>query len=370
MKLSRHLIVLLVLFVFSRYGFSAETTNRLHITFPDARLTVNGLAWFEEDKPVLHRLPARLKETFRKPVWDLAQDPAGGRIRFQTDSLKLVVIAQNPNASTMHHMTSVGQNGLDLYVDGHYIGSAWPDKDAKIRADWRLGETPQMRDVTIYLPLYKPITVSELIFDPGASIQAPSKFALPKPVVYYGSSITQGGCAENPGLSYQAIVSRWLNVDHVNLGFSGNGLGELAVAQAIAEIDAAAFVLDYWGNPSSEVYRTTMPVFVDTLRAKYPKTPILITGAYYFSNEVVNHERAATQNEKRKIASDFVAARRKAGDKNVYFVDGREMLSPEQAEGLVDGVHANSLGFYFCAKGLEPYLRKALGLSAGRTKHY
>ena len=42
------------------------------------------------------------------------------------------------------------------------------------------------------------------------------------------------------------------------------------------------------------------------------------------------------------------------------FVDGLKMLSPEQAEGLVDGVHCNSLGFYFNANGLEPFLRKAL----------
>jgi lysophospholipase L1-like esterase len=266
-------------------------------------------------------------------------------------------------------MTTIGQSGLDLYVDGRFIGSAWPNKEAKIRANWRLSETRQMHDVTIYLPLYKPITISEIILDADAKIEAPSKFALPKPVVYYGSSITQGGCAENPGLSYQSIVSRWLNLDHVNLGFSGNGLGEPAVAQAIAEIDAAVYVLDYWGNPSAEVYSSTMPVFVDILRAKYPKTPILITGAYYFSNECVDRGRAATQDAKRKIARDFVAERNKAGDKNIIFVDGREMLSPDQAEGLVDGVHANSLGFYFCAKGLEPYLRKVLDLPGGNTKH-
>jgi hypothetical protein len=86
-------------------------------------------------------------------------------------------------------------------------------------------------------------------------------------VVFYGSSITQGGCAENPGLSYAAMLGRALKVDFINLGFSGNGLGEPAVAQAIAEIDAAAFVLDHWPNPSLEVYRSTMPGFVATLRA-------------------------------------------------------------------------------------------------------
>ena len=354
-------IVFLFVMFFARY-VAAESTNALHIPFPDARLTVNGLYWFEEDKPVLRRLPARLKDTFRPPVWSLAQSPSGGRIRFRTDSLTLVVVAQNPDASTMHHMTSVGQNGLDLYVDGHFIASAWPNKEAKIRADWKLGVEKKMRDVTIYLPLYKGIAVSETIFAADSKIEAPSPFTLPKPVVYYGSSITQGGCAANAGLSFQSIVSRRLNLDHVNLGFSGNGLGEPAVAQALAEIDAAAYVLDYWANPSVEVYRDTLPGFVDILRAKHPKVPILLTGPFYFSKERVDSVLAAKQDEKRKVARDFVETRRKAGDGNISFVDGNEMLSSEQVEGLVDGVHGNSLGFYFCANGLEPHLRKVLGL--------
>lgn len=343
-------------------GTRAESSNDLHVVFPDARLAVSGLYWFNEDKPLLCRLPARLKDTFRPAVWGLAQSPAGGRIRFRTDSLTLVVVAQNPDASTMHHMTSVGQNGMDLYVDGYFIASAWPNKDGEIRADWRLGAGRKIRDVAIYLPLYKAISVSEIVLGENSIIEVPSPFALPKPVVYYGSSITQGGCAANAGLSYQSIVSRRLNIDHVNLGFSGNGLGEPAVAQAIAEIDAAAYVLDYWANPSAEVYRDTMPVFVDILRARHPKTPILLTGPFYFSRERVDPGLASTQDAKRKIARDFVEARRKAGDGNIRYVDGSEMLSSGQVEGLVDGVHGNSLGFYFCANGLEPHLRSVLGL--------
>lgn len=339
-----------------------DSPDAQHIRFPDQRFKVSGLAWFDEDKPVLRRLPARLKETVRPAVWSLAQDPSGGRIRFKTDSARLAIVAQNPDASTMHHMTTIGQSGFDVYVNGQYVNSAWPDKNGKIVKEWSLGPKGPMREVTIYLPLYKPVTVDELVFDKEARWEDPAPFARPKPVVYYGSSITQGGCAENPGLSCQAIVSRWLNLDFVNLGFSGNGLGEPEVARALAEIDAACFVLDYWANPSAEVYRETLPGFVEALRTKHPKTPILLTGPYYFSAEAVSPETKARQDEKRRTARAFVEARRKAGDPFIAYVDGFEMLSPEHADGLVDGVHANSIGFYFCAKGLEPHLRKALGL--------
>ena len=36
-----------------------SSTERRHVSFPDPRLAVHGLPWFDEDKPVLRRLPLR-----------------------------------------------------------------------------------------------------------------------------------------------------------------------------------------------------------------------------------------------------------------------------------------------------------------------
>jgi len=336
-----------------------DSSNAQHISFPDARLVVNGLAWFQEDTPALRRLPMRLKDSFRPPVWNLAQQPSGGRIRFKTDSTRIGLRAQNPDTSGMHHMTTIGQSGFDIYVDNEYRGSAWPDKSGDIIKEWPIGKNPVFREITLYLPLYKGVTVKEIVVESNARIEKPAGFALKKPIVFYGSSITQGGCASNPGMSYEAQVARWLNVDFVNLGFSGNGLGEPALADVVSEIDAACFVLDYWGNPTPEVYKESLPNFVATLREKYPKTPILITSPYFIAAETVAQTERAIE-EKRNAAKDFVIQRRKGGDKFISFIDGLEMLSREHAYGLVDGVHCNSLGFYFCAKGLEPHLKKAI----------
>lgn len=328
------------------------------IAFPDERLPVFGLPWFAEEKPALRRLPTRLKDTFRKPVWDLAQHPSGGRIRIRTDSLRLTLTAQG-DANAMHHMPSVGQNGFDLYVDGEYVNSAWPDKTGKIVKTWDVGPDKKLRDITLYLPLYKAVAIQSVELEKAARLESPTPFALPKPIVHYGSSITQGGCASNAGMSTQAIVSRRLNVDFVNLGFSGNGLGEPALAEAIAEIDAAGYVLDFWGNPTPEVYEAALPPFVDILRKKRPDAPIVVTSPFWFPAEALGGKVAEAQRRKREIARAFVAARK---DPRMFFVDGLEMLNREQAAGLVDGVHANSLGFWFCANGLEPHLRKAFGL--------
>lgn len=343
-----------------------EVPGARSLSLVDEPVQVAGLAWLREEPSVLRRLPARMKDRVSPAVWGLAQHPSGARIRFRTDSLRLGLVAKNPDASTMHHMTSVGQNGFDLYVDGQYRSSAWPDAKGLIQREWTLSEDRRMREVTLYLPLYKAVTLERLVLESGAALSMPTPLARPRPVVFYGSSITQGGCAENPGLSYTAILGRSLNLDFINLGFSGAGLGEPAVAEAVAEIDAEAFVLDYWANPSPEVYRDTLPGFVDTLRRRHPRTPILVTGPFWFPAEAGSSLLHAQQEAKRKTAREFVAARRKAGDRAITFVDGLEMLSPSQGSGLVDGVHPNSLGFQTCADGLEPHLRRALRLPPRR----
>ena len=241
----------------------AETeTARQQIPFPNPRLTVSGLPWFHEDQPVLRRLPLRLKDQLRPPVWDLAQHPSGGRIRFRTDSTTIGLLAENPYFSNMHHMASVGESGFDLYVGPDYLGSAWPDAAGKIDKQWRVGTARRMRDITLYLPLYKSVTVRELNLDPEARLEPATPYAMRKPIVYYGSSITQGGCASNPGGSCQAILERRLHADFVNLGFSGNGMGEPVLAEAITELDPSVIVLDFWGNPKVDQYAAALPVLL------------------------------------------------------------------------------------------------------------
>jgi hypothetical protein len=336
----------------------------LRLAFPDERLTVSGLAWFKEESPALRRLPTRLKATIPPRAWNQAEAPSGGRIRFTTDSQTVAIVAQGTTNPPPAHLTAIANGGVDIYVDDVYFGSAAPDARGDVRHQWTLGQAAASREITLYLPLGRPLSLREILLAPGARISGPRPFALAKPVVYYGSSITQGLAASNPGVTYQALLGRWLNVDFVNLGLSGNGFGEPALAEATAEIDAACFVVDYWANPTTAVYRETLPRFVEVLRAKHPLTPILVTGPYYNPSEDQPGDAGARQLEKRVVAREFVAARRRAGDERIFHVDGLEMLSKAQADGLVDGRHANSLGFYFCAQGLEPHLRRALGLPA------
>ena len=112
-----------------------------------------------------------------------------------------------------------------------------------------------------------------------------------------------------------------MNTDFVNLGFSGNGLGEPALADAVAELDASCFVLDFWGNPTPEVYEKNLPPFVETIRKKHAGTPILVTGPIYFPGESAGGPLADAQNRKRAFGRSFVEERRKSGDARIEWVD-------------------------------------------------
>jgi hypothetical protein len=266
--------------------FGAEPAPApLRISFPDSRLAVNGLAWWKETQPALKRLPDRLKATVPPKVWSLAQSPAGVRVRFRTDS---VLIRVEAKTGTFKVATSpaLGLIGIDLYVNGRYHGSTLSQKDdGLIKQEWHAGVAPEMRDITLYLPIGSPAVIQTITLDATAKVEPARAYAKPNPIVYYGSSITQGAQTSNPGMAFPCVLGRWLDMDFINLGFSGNGKGEPALAPAVAEIDAACFVLDYWANPTPEQFKDTLPGFVDIIRATYPNTPIIIPGPYYNPSE-------------------------------------------------------------------------------------
>ena len=215
--------------------------------FPDAQFSVDGLPWFVENGRELFRLPVQLKDTFPRSVWSLAQSPSGARIRFRTDSTVLAIRLEYPRTPAMNNMHAFGQSGVDLYVGATYWGNMSADKDARPgkiyeHVYFNFPDAPRAeREITLYLPVYEPVKVVALGLDEHAQIKSPRPFALAKPVVYYGTSITQGGCASRPGMNYEAILGRRLNIDFVNLGFSGSGKYEAEVARPVAGIDVSVF---------------------------------------------------------------------------------------------------------------------------------
>jgi lysophospholipase L1-like esterase len=328
------------------------------VTKPPCRLS--GLAWFGQEKQ-FRRLPANLVPATNEGVDYLSWHTSGAMVRFRTDSPNLAIRAELRDPATMPHMPASGSAGFDLYMGTgktiKFHKNARPTNgETEVSGPLVENLSPQMRDFILYLPLYNGVKKLEIGISPEASLEAPSPFTYEKPILFYGSSITQGGCASRPGNAYTHLLTRWLDANLINLGFSGSGKGEPALAKAIASLDLSAFVMDYDHNaPNPEHLEQTHAAFFRTFRARRPDTPVVILSKCDFDSS------PAANAARRDIIRKTYETARAEGDRNVYFVDGETLFGTHNRDACtVDGCHPNDLGFMRMAKGILPVLQTAL----------
>ncbi|TLS50817.1 hypothetical protein FE782_18840 [Paenibacillus antri] len=326
-----------------------------------------GFPWIERDGKY-RRLPLSSQTSIREPVHALADCTAGGQIRFTTDSPFLHLSVKLTAPADMYHMPATGQCGFDCYVGGprrkRYVGTTKfrPGADAYESVLFE-GFDRRKREVTIHFPLYQGVEEVYVGLAKDASIASPGEFDDDGRIVFYGTSITQGGCASRPGMAYPNIVGRRLNLECVNLGFSGNGKGEAELARIIRGIDRLKLlVLDYEPNVSLEQFQETLPVFVDLLRSEHPALPILVVSGIKSAlgdfQEAVRLKRELC----RDFARDFVLERRSSGDLNLRFLNGDALLGRRYEECTVDGVHPTDLGFQRMSDAMAKAIRSMLAM--------
>jgi len=322
------------------------------IVWTDARqFTIEGKGWAATEAPY-DRLPAKAKGVVRDPVWELSRDSAGYCVRFLTDAPSIHVKWDLLKPSlAMNHMPATGVSGVDLYAgrsDGgwRYVGTGRPAQQAGNEATFA---NPGAQEFVLNLPLYNGVTSVSLGVAAGQAL-APLTAPRGKPVVFYGTSITQGGCASRPGMAYPAIVGRRLNVPIINLGFSGNGQMEPELADLLAELDPAVYVLDALWNMSPQFVSERTAPCVRKLRAAHPDTPIVLA-----EDSTIR----TTPTAKGKILREVFARLQQEGVTGLYFVSAEGMMGPDD-QGTVDGCHPTDLGFMYQAevfiKALQPIL--------------
>jgi hypothetical protein len=197
----------------------------------------------------------------------------------------------------------------------------------------------------------------------GASLRSPPRYRLERPVVVYGTSITQGGCASRPGACHTNILSRGLNVPFINLGFTGSGRGEPEVAQSVASVrDPALFVLDYEANSNLDGLTQSMPDFIGILRNQHREVPILVVSKIRYAQEALKSEPDTLRSREacKAFQRHLVQKLRAAGDRHIHFLDGSRLLGRDFHECSVDGAHPTDLGFFRMADGLGPAIAKLL----------
>ena len=327
-----------------------------------------GFAWYATDRRY-RRMPLHPPQPLPDAVDMLANHTAGGQIKFQTDSPRLSVRAKLVGPADMDHMPCTGQCGVDCYLgmprrQRFCSVTRFGQRDAAYECIMFDALPRELRNVVLNLPLYMGVQELAVGLAPDARVLPPPPPAIGRPAVFYGTSITQGGCASRPGMAYTNILSRRLNVEIVNLGFSGSGRGEPEVARSVALVgQPAAFVLDYAPNTDGpEHLAKTFPTFVRILRESHPSVPILALSRIRFSHDVFEPGWEKHRVGFEAMLRNAVAELQEAGDRQVSFHSMADALGDDFDECTVDGVHPTDLGFLHMADALEPVMRRLLEL--------
>lgn len=316
-----------------------------------------------ERKHEFDRLPASAEGKVTKEVWGLGQDSSGMLLRFKTDAAAIWADYTLRDAKLAQpNLTAIGASGLDLYARDpqgkwRWVGVTKPTT-REVRQEIVARMTAEPREYMLYLPLYNGVENLQIGLPPGAKFEAvaPSK---DKPIVFYGTSITQGASASRPGMTHTSILGRRLDRPVINLGFSGNGRMDAAVGDLLVKIDAAVYVIDCLPNMGAAMVRQRCIPLVKQLRAAKPEVPIILVEDRRNTNSWIQPERNRHHEENHKALRECMDALTAEKVPGLFYLPGDDLLG-DDSEAATDGSHPSDLGFVRQADRFEPVLRSCL----------
>lgn len=359
----RHYFLILALsFIWCTTSLATATDSVKYVNASNFMLIGKG---FEDTKSRYERLPANLEGRTRPPVWSRSKHCSGLAVRFHTDSPVIAAKWEVTENIDKSYFAATGFKGVDLYCikNGTWIfvhsgiPSGKPSTDAILINNMDGSD----REYMLYLPLYDGLSNLEIGVKSNAIIENP-RINSPrrgKPVVFYGTSITQGGCVSRAGMAYPNQLSRMLDREIINLGFTGNGQLDVEIAEAMADIDASCFVIDCLPNVSLVQMDEKYATFLEIIREKKTTVPILMVENILYPHMALDQVVSASVKGKNSKLKDIYAAQKKRGDRNIYYMKA-DMLIGKDQEGTVEGVHPNDLGFYRMSQSLYPVIKKLI----------
>lgn len=320
---------------------------------------IHGLILPKNENEIFCRIDSDVAQTVSEGVFSLNTHTAGGRVRFVTDSPYIAIRAALSNMNKLSHLPLTASAGLDMYFrEGDkeiYKGTFRPPFDIEVGFESVINCEEGEKTVTINFPLFSNVEALFVGIKEGATLKSAPDYTHSIPIVYYGSSITQGGCASRPGNTYESIISRELDCDYINLGFSGNAKGEKEISEYIRKLDMSIFVYDYDHNaPTLEHLKDTHERMFKEFREANPNTPVIMLSRpkFYLTKEEEERARIVRQTYENAL---------KEGDKNVYHIYGKDLLSGfAKNDGTVDNTHPNDMGFASIAEKLCSLIKEIL----------
>jgi len=363
-------LFLLLAVIFIKQAFSQQQARWYDPQF------VEGVCLLDSSN-IFHRLPISMKDSVRKPVWDLSENTAGEFIHFKTSateiSVKYTLVSTN---FSMPHMPSTGVSGVDLFaldVNGNWNWAPgryhFGDTCSYIFKNLFLAKNNTgVADFYLYLPLYNSVKWLSIGVNKKDSFAfAPKRKE--KPIVAYGTSILQGAVASRPGLAWTNILQRNIDRTVINLGFSGNGRFEKPIFDLMAKVDAEMYILDCMPNltkgyPDEEIKNRVL-YGVNKLLGRNKNVPILFTEhaigyAPYFMDTARLNEYHHSSLVIEKIFNEL----QKSGMKNIYLLTDKEIGF--DINSTTEGLHPNDIGMMKYAVAYEQKIRKILNEPAGK----
>ena len=311
--------------------FTPQTSEALNIIEPN-----------EIRKYPFQRFPNKYKGSIRKEIWDLSENNAGISIQLKTNSRNLKLKWNVKLDFRMNHMTDAGIKGLDVYK---HVNNQWQYLSTGLPNSNENEHLIKFNDVNektlcLYLPLYDSI----IDLDIGIDSDSILKFITNdnKPIVFYGTSITQGGCASRPGMAHTNIISRSTIHPCINLGFSGNGHLETEIGDILSKIDAKCFIIDCLPNVSIRQIKSQVIPLVKSIRNKTDANQCPIV----FVEQPLMHDAYIDEDVRKKnlLLSNEIKECKKLGFKDIHLIEQNGCLGLDH-EATVDGVHYNDIGF-------------------------
>ncbi len=327
----------------------------------EAPFSVHGV-FYDQKEGCFVRMDPSVAERVSDGVRWLNRHPSGGRVRFRTDSPYLAIRAEvADDGPPPAQIPLAGNSGFDLYLrtDGMsrphqcYPFTPGGGKSGSFSEGYG-AEFEGEVEYTVHFPIGVTVTGLYIGLKKGFSVSEAEPYICGAPIVYYGSSITQGHSASLPGQIYEAVVATRTGYDFINLGFSGCCRGEQVMADYVASLTMRALVMDYDHNASGadELLERHEKFFL-TVREKQPDLPVIMLTA---PNVTEWYTWQIPRRDAIRRTYDNAVAR---GDKNVWFVDGAELFGEDGDLCTVDMCHPNSLGHYKMARRVEEELRRA-----------
>lgn len=265
---------------------------------------------------------------------------SGKILSFITDSNYLEIYVLYSKIALLSNMSVQIASATDVIIAGEndtVVKTIYATSPLKMTAHERFKITGDRNTIKIYLPGYATVSKIFIGIESNSNIWANEEHR--NPIVFYGSSITQGCCASSPSKSYASLVAEHFQYPLLNFGFSESAKGELSVISYIASHSASLFVIEYDHNADLSLLQSNHYEVYRTIREKNPTTPIILLSRFSGGLSITLEE----EDKRISVIKKTLARANSEGDYKIYFISGKNAILKKD-EYFVDDRHPNDRG--------------------------